>query len=259
MRLCRRVPSTLARARPPALVAGGQSSCRRFRCLPRPGRVLVTLPGRLGAFWRYDGGMPAVGAKPLLTYAEYLVLEESTELRHEFFNGEMLAMAGGTGAHARLKSNLHVAVGASLRGRACRPCDVDQRIRIPETGLSTYPDLSIVCGRRVPAPDDRHSLANPTVVFEVLSAGTAAYDHGEKFDQYAHLSTLKQYVLVDSERIHIDLYTRGDDGSWIRRGYGAGDNVPLSSVEITLSMDELYEGWAEEREIDAGIVPAAQP
>ena len=147
---------------------------------------------------------------------------------------------------------------AALRGRPCRPCDADQRVRIPASGLSTYPDLSVVCGRRLPDAEDNHALTNPTVLFEVLSAGTAAYDWGEKFDQYTLLPSLKQYVLIDSERVHVDVLSRGEDGAWIRRGYGNGEIVPLPSVEISLSIDELYEGWAEEREIDAGGKPAGE-
>lgn len=196
--------------------------------------------------------MSVAAPKPFLSYADYLLLEEKSDVRHEFFAGEMLAMAGGTGTHARLKTNLTVVVGTALRGRPCRPCDADQRVRIPATGLATYPDLSVVCGRRVPDVEDNHALTNPTVLFEVISPGTAAYDWGEKFDQYSQLSSLKQYVLVDSERIHVDVLTRSDEGAWIRRGYGPGADVPLDSVEIALSVNDLYEGWAEEREIDAG-------
>ena len=196
--------------------------------------------------------MPALAAHPRLSYAEYLAFEEQSELRHEFCEGVVLAMAGGTGAHARLKTNLTGLVHTALKGRPCQPRDADQRVRVVETDLSTYPDLSVVCGPRVPAADDPHALTNPTVIFEVLSKGTAAYDAGEKFDHYARLPSLQQYVLVDSERVHVYVYTRGEGGTWVRMGHAEGEQVPLRSIDIVLSMEEIYEGWAEERVIDAG-------
>ena len=143
---------------------------------------------------------PALSPTPRYTYPEYLKLEEQSDVRHEWFAGEIFAMAGGSGAHAVLKTNLTRMVGVALLGKPCQPRDADQRVVIPETGLATYPDLSIVGGPRIPHPDDRHALTNPTVLFEVLSPGSASYDAGAKFDQYKELTTLRQYVLIDSER-----------------------------------------------------------
>lgn len=196
---------------------------------------------------------PALTPTPRYTYAEYLALEERSDVRHEWFAGEIFAMAGGSGAHAVLKSNLHGAVFAALRGKPCQPRDADQRVVIPETGLATYPDLSIVCGARIPHPNDRHALTNPTVLFEVLSPGSASYDAGEKFDQYKELSTLRQYVLIDSERLHVIVFTRDESGRWIHSGLAAGATIGLDSVGITIGVDELYQGWAEERAIDLGL------
>lgn len=196
--------------------------------------------------------MSVLPRAPRATYAEYLAAEERSDVRHEFCDGAILAMAGGTGAHARLKTNLTGLVHAALRGRPCQARDVDQRVRIAATDLSTYPDLSVVCGPRIPDESDRHALTNPTVLFEVLSKATAGYDRGEKFDHYAHLATLTQYVLVDSERIHVDVYTRLDDAAWERRGHGPNDIVRLASIDVTLIVNDLYDGWAEERAIDAG-------
>jgi Uma2 family endonuclease len=199
--------------------------------------------------------MPAMSAAALqrrYSYAEYLVIEESSETRHEYCQGVILAMAGGTGAHAKLKMNLGGLLFVALRGRPCEPRDVDQRVRITATDLATYPDLSVVCGDRIPAPDDRHALTNPTVLFEVLSKGSAGYDQGEKFDHYAHLATLKQYVCIDSERVHAYVFTRTERGTWDRETVELGGIIRLDSIDVSLSMDELYEGWAKERAIDAG-------
>lgn len=184
------------------------------------------------------------------SYAEYLRGEEGSDVRHEYIDGAVLAMAGGSGAHACLKANLTVTLGAALRGRPCRVRDVDQRVRVVATGLATYPDLSVVCGPRVPDVEDAHALTNPTLLAEVLSPGTAGYDRGEKFDHYQRIPTLRQYLLVDSERRHVDVYTRLDDGRWAREGFASGA-IPLASIDVSLDLDELYAGWEEERAIDA--------
>jgi Uma2 family endonuclease len=185
-----------------------------------------------------------------MTYAEYLELEQTSEERHEFLDGELFAMAGGTGAHARVKANLSGMFYGLLRGKPCSFRDADQRVRIVATGLSTYPDLSVVCGARVPDVEDPHALTNPTLLAEVLSPGTAGYDRGAKFDHYARIPTLQQVIFVDSTRRHVDVYTRADGGRWTREGFESGA-VPLASVDVVLQMDELYEGWDAERELDA--------
>lgn len=186
--------------------------------------------------------MPAT-APQRLTYAEYLRIEASTDERHEFFDGVVLAMAGGTMAHAKVKVNLTIAIGTALRGRPCQPYDSDQRIRVPATSLATYPDLSVVCGPRVPDVEDRHAATNPTVLFEVLSPSTEAYDRGEKFAQYRRLPTLQQYVLVDAQRVSVEVFSLNDHGRWELTEYGAGDRVELGAIGVTVSVDELYEGW----------------
>lgn len=199
--------------------------------------------------------MPAP-ALARLPYADYLALESTSEVRHEYYEGQVFAIAGGSGAHARLKSNLIVAIGSALRGRPCSVRDVDQRVRVPSTGLATYPDLSVVCGAREPDVEDPHALTNPTLLAEVLSPTTAAYDRGQKFDQYQQLPTLRQYLLLDSERRHADLYTRLEDGRWARAGYAAGA-VHLESIGVVIDLEEVYAGWEEERAIDAGSATKA--
>lgn len=129
-------------------------------------------------------------------------------------------------------------------------------MRVPATSLATYPDLTVICGPREPDADDRHAAVNPTALFEVLSPATAGYDRGEKFDHYQQLPTLRPYVLLDHGRPHVDVYTRVESGAWERRGYGAGQRVPVASIGVELAVDELYAEWAEERAIDEGSAPA---
>lgn len=184
------------------------------------------------------------------TQAEYLAMEAASLEKNEFFEGTILAIAGGTVSHSLLKTNLTGAVVARLRGRPCRAFDADLRVRVPATTLSTYPDLTVICGPIERDVEDRHAAVNPTVLFEVLSPATAAYDRGEKFDNYQPLPALRQYVLLDHTRPHVDVYTRLPSGGWERRGYGPGQSVPLSAIEVDLDVNELYEGWAAERAID---------
>lgn len=186
--------------------------------------------------------MPAA-ARQRLSYAEYLAAEEVSDIKHEYIEGHVVAMAGGTMAHATLVGNVHGLTFNALQGRPCRPFNESQRIRIPATDLSTYPDLSIICGPRLPDEVDRHAATNPTVLVEVLSKSTAAYDRGEKFDHYKQLPSLREYVLVESSRMHVDVYRLDDRGEWVYRSYGPGSSVPLASVGISLELEALYEGW----------------
>lgn len=108
---------------------------------------------------------------------------------------------------------------------------------------------SIAPAERRNATEDAHALTNPTLLAEVLSPATAAYDRGQKFDHYQQIPSLRQFLLVDSERRHVDLYTRLEDGRWAREGFSGGA-IPLLSVDVTLDFDALYVGWEEERAID---------
>lgn len=176
------------------------------------------------------------------TYAEYLALEQSTGVKHEYLEGFTVAMAGGTSAHADLGGNVFLLLANALRGRACRPSNSDQRIRVPGADFSSYPDVSVFCGPRVPDTLDPDAFTNPTVLVEVLSPSTEAYDRGEKFGYYRELSSLQQYVLVSSTEARIEVFTRNSDDSWTLRVYGAGAAADLASVGVTMSVDAVYDG-----------------
>ena len=189
--------------------------------------------------------MPQLAEKPFVTLEQYLQAEELSTEKHEYCNGVVVAMAGGTMAHARVVTNLSGILFAQLRGRPCRPFNEAQRIVVRETGLWTYPDLSVICGAPQRAEGDRHAATNPKVIFEVLSESTAGYDQGEKFDHYATIPSLEVYVLVDSRRENVVLNTRAEGASWLRRVYGAGANFRIEAIDVELSVAEIYEGWAE--------------
>jgi Uma2 family endonuclease len=175
------------------------------------------------------------------TWKEYLAFERTSNVKHEFCDGEIFAMAGGTPSHAALG----LAVGSELRfqltGRDCRAYSSDLRIRVPATGLGTYPDATVICGKSVADPEDENTLVNPVVIVEVLSASTETYDRGEKFEHYRQLPSLRDYVLVSWREPLIEVFRR-DDGSWKRveaRRHGA---VRLESIDCSLEVDRVYAG-----------------
>lgn len=118
------------------------------------------------------------------TYREYLVFEEAANVRHEFLDGEIYAMAGGTREHAAICANIMSALSVELRGRGCQVHSSDLRVRVLETGLATYPDVTVIGDRVELDPEDRNTITNPTLLVEVLSPSTAAYDRFEKLEHY---------------------------------------------------------------------------
>ncbi len=153
--------------------------------------------------------------------------------------------------HSELKTNLAAFFRYALRGRPCRPYDADYKIHIPETGLSTYPDLSVICGPPLTLPGRPHAATNPILLVEVLSESTEAWDRGAKFAHYRQIPTLRYFLLVNADPKRVELYTRGADSSWVLTVHETGGHVPLPALEITLPVDEIYEDLQTEQEIAA--------
>jgi Uma2 family endonuclease len=129
-----------------------------------------------------------------------------------------------------------------LRGTPCRPYNSDQRIRIPANGLSTYPDVSVVCGEFQLDAQDREAIVNPRVIFEVLSKSTESYDRGKKFDLYRQLESLREYILVAQDEPHVERFVRQEDGSWLLNVYKGLDAVlELPTLACALPLAEIYE------------------
>lgn len=179
-------------------------------------------------------------AERMLHLDEYLELEARSETRHEFYEGQMLAMAGGTVEHAHLSTRAALLLATSLGEGACMVFNSDLRIRILATGLITYPDLSIVCGPPQREAGDLLSVTNPVALVEVLSPNTEAYDRGEKFSHYRQIPSLRDYLLISTGRDRVEHFSRNEDGSWTVRHLGHGDTATLSGVAARLQVDELY-------------------
>jgi Uma2 family endonuclease len=175
-----------------------------------------------------------------MTYAEYVAAEVNSTIEHEWLRGEVFAMAGGTLEHARLGANMIGELRASLRGRPCAVFSSDLRVKVQATGLTTYPDVSIVCGKPEVPADDPHAIVNPIVLVEVLSDSTEAYDRGEKFAHYRRIPSLREYVLVSQRERRIEVHRLNDGGHWELHEAGAGESVALASLGCELSVDEVY-------------------
>lgn len=181
-------------------------------------------------------------SRPHYSIAEYVRLEERANVKHEFFDGQIFAMAGGTPEHAAIASAIIATLGAQLRGRPCRVYTSDARVRVVATGLDTYPDVTVVCGREERDVDDRLALVNPIVLVEITSESSDAYDRGEKLAQYQRIPSLREVVLVAHERAHVEVIARGEGSAsaWTKREAGAGGAIELASIGCRLEVDEVY-------------------
>lgn len=183
----------------------------------------------------------SVAVRQASRYADYLEFELASPGRHEFAGGEIFAMSGGSPAHARLQAALLGDLRVALRGKPCVPYGPDLRLYVPALDESAYADAVVICGRVASDPRDPQAAANPTVVCEVLSPTTEAYDRGRKFEKYRRLESLQEYVLVAQDRAMVEVYRREGD-TWVLRTYAAGSAVALDALGVRLSMDDLYAG-----------------
>ncbi len=175
------------------------------------------------------------------TLEDYLGVEEMSSVRHEFVDGQIFAMAGGTPEHAALSAAALVLLGIKLSGGPYRPYSADLRIRVLATGLATYPDAAIICGDVARDPASPTHVTNPRVIVEVLSASTEEYDRGEKREHYQQIEALREYVLISQDRRRIEVFARGPAGTWDHRIHTTGDTVELPSLKLTFTTDELYD------------------
>jgi len=179
-------------------------------------------------------------ARRRVAYAEYVAIANDSEIRYEYLDGEVIAMAGGTVEHARLIARAAALIDRALEGRSCIVLPSDLRVRIRAAARSTYPDLHIVCGQPERDPDDDHAIVNPTVIVEVLSDSTAGLDRTEKFAAYRRLPSVREYVLVSQRERRIEIYRRRENRRWQLDEYVAGDRLRLDSLAIELAVDDLY-------------------
>ena len=172
--------------------------------------------------------------------ADYLALERASEVKHEFFDGEMFLMAGGTMEHSQVAANVIGELREQLTDSPCRVLTSDMKIKLP-TGLYTYPDASVVCDQPQYEDDRKDVLLNPLLVVEVLSPSTEAYDRGQKFRHYQTCPSLREYVLIAQDRSAVDHYLRQPSGQWLLTTFESLDaTMPLPSLGVGLRLSEIY-------------------
>jgi Uma2 family endonuclease len=174
------------------------------------------------------------------TAAEYLAWERAAPEKHAFYRGEIFAMAGASREHNLLVANIVRLLGNALLERPCETYPSHMRVKVPATGLYTYPDASVVSGEPQFEDTAFDTLLNPLVLVEVLSESTERYDRGEKFESYRTIPSLRDYVLITQERALVEHFARQPDGSWLLREHRAGGAVELGSIGCALAVDELY-------------------
>jgi len=179
-----------------------------------------------------------------MTAAEYLAWEADQLERHEFFDGEVFAMAGGTLRHNALTAAITMELGIAFRGGKCRVLSTDQRIVARDRKHYVYADASVVCGAQELQPGTTDVLMNPSVVVEVLSKGTEAYDRGLKWESYRELPSVTDYLLLSQSAPGIEHYRREASGEWHYRAVPAGGTVTLTNG-ATIAVDAVYAGVFE--------------
>lgn len=185
----------------------------------------------------------AAYGKNKITQEEYLEWERDALQKHEYYRGEVFAMAGAGARHNKIYANLFGELAIRLKGKTCQPYGSDLRIHIPENTLFTYPDISIICRDIVEEETNDDYTIEPTVIIEILSPSTKSYDRGEKFRLYRDIPSLKAYILIDSESIAIEAFRINAAGHWELEEYKSLNKMlPIPIVDLTIPLHDIYEG-----------------
>ena len=179
--------------------------------------------------------------QPLITAVEYLALDRESDVKSEFVDGHIYAMTGASRAHNLIAGNVFRNLANQLDGRPCESYVSDMRVKVSETGLYTYPDVVVVCGE--PRFEDEHvdTLLNPTVIIEVLSPSTEAYDRGAKFAHYRRLDSLQEYVLISQDAMRIERFSRQGDVWELNDASLPTDSIQVAAIDCELSLAAVYD------------------
>jgi Uma2 family endonuclease len=174
-----------------------------------------------------------------MTLEQFFQWEVQQDGKYEYINGEVYAMTGGTVPHSAIVVNLVAALRPHARSRSCQVLSADAKVAISDTGPSFYPDLQVTCDARDRGAID--ALRYPCLIVEVLSPSTESYDRGAKFAHYRRLESLREYVLISSDRINIEIFRLNDRHKWELTPYSPGETVQLTSIEFECPIELLYE------------------
>jgi Uma2 family endonuclease len=184
----------------------------------------------------------AIYNKTKFTVEEYLEFEKSNTEKHEFYRGEIFLMSGAGARHNVIFSNFFRELATKLKGEPCKPYGSDLRIHVAQNTLFTYPDISVICGDIVPSQLDQDTATEPVVLVEILSPSTRNYDKGDKFKLYRDIPALREYILVDSEAICIEVYRINQRGHWELEEYlSLRDTLMIPALHLSIPLTEIYE------------------
>jgi Uma2 family endonuclease len=182
-------------------------------------------------------------SKKRYTIEEYLHMERTSHVKHEYYQGEIFAMAGASNRHNWMFTNVFGELCAQLKDDPCRPYGSDMRMHVPENTLFTYPDISIYCGNPTTTDVDDDTVIQPSIIIEILSKSTRDYDRGTKFNLYRDIPTLKEYMLIDTEKISVEIFRINTHNHWALQEYKTlQQTVQLPTVGVSLSMQDIYRG-----------------
>ena len=173
---------------------------------------------------------------------EYLEFEKTSEIKHEYFNGEIFAMVGASLNHNRISRNIAGELTSVLKGSSCENFTGDMRVKVEAIEKYTYPDIAVVCGEiQLEKHKGLDTLLNPIVIIEILSDSTEAYDRGDKFSHYRLIPSLTEYILVSQKKCQVEKYLRGDEGVWLYSSYeGMEQSTIIDSIKCELRLSEIY-------------------
>lgn len=179
--------------------------------------------------------------KELYTLEEYFALEDQSEDKHEYFYGELFAMAGGTPNHNRITMDLAGVLNVALREKGCEAFTSDLRVQLDKHYHYVYPDVVGVCGALAFAEGRNDTVTNPVLIAEVLSDATRDYDRGTKFHAYRKIETLRDYLLVEQKHVQVEHFSKEDDGSWRLREYNSLDDaLYIQALQCRLFLKDVY-------------------
>jgi len=187
---------------------------------------------------------PAVAyGKQKVSIEEYLEMENTSIEKHEYYKGEIFAMSGAKMPHNTISKNLLGTLFTKLKGKKCQPYGSDVRIHIESNTLFAYPDISIICDEVITRNNDDFNVLNPVVIIEILSQSTKNYDRGEKFKLYRDIPTLKEYILIDSESIHIETFRLNEKNHWELEEYNfVTEELYVKAINEKILIADIYEG-----------------
>jgi len=183
--------------------------------------------------------MIAAASHTQVSFEEYLAVDRASETKHQYIHGVVYAMSGETPEHSRLAMAIGRELGNQLAGKRCAVFSSDLRVRVQATGLATYPDVTVICGKLETDAEDEHTAINPSVIIEETSPITENYDRAGKWAHYRRITSLRAYVLVSQDERLVEVFTRNADESWTVRDVRDG-KARLDTIECTLDLETLY-------------------